>query len=186
MHHSYYLYSVLPVFMALPQAHHILPPSQLPVPYRISLHNLSLQRNGEIMIFLQSCHARKDASLTVKWKPKNRKRNVRFRAEDQDNTLCSVHSSFWGYFSFNFLKCTSRVRPNANPFLRQRKSPPACLGTDLQHIPSACVWEHTRLAAFTWVWVCTGVRLHPGARTRGGGAFWLHMHMYNTSVWVGM
>lgn len=141
MHHSYYLYSVLPVFMALPQAHHILPPSQLPVPYRISLHNLSLQRNGEIMIFLQSCHARKDASLTVKWKPKNRKRNVRFRAEDQDNTLRSVHSSFWGYFSFNFLKCTSRVRPNANPFLRQRKSPPACLGTDLQHVPSACVWE---------------------------------------------
>lgn len=87
------------------------------------------------MIFLQSCHARKDASLTVKQKQKDRKRNVMFRAEEQDNIPCSVHTSFWGCFSFDFLKCTSGVRPNANPFLRQRKPLPACLEADLEHSP---------------------------------------------------
>lgn len=87
------------------------------------------------MIFLQSCHARKDASLTVKQKQKNKKRNVMSRAEEQDNIPRSVHTSFSGCFSFDFLKCTSGVRPNANPFLRQRKPLPACLEPDLEHSP---------------------------------------------------
>lgn len=42
---------------------------------------------------------------------------------------------FQGVFSFDFLKCTSGVRPNANPFLRQRKPLPACLEPDLEHSP---------------------------------------------------
>lgn len=89
------------------------------------------------MVFLQSCHARKDASLTVKQNQKNGERNVMLRAEEQDNILCSVHTSFRGCFSFDFLKCTSGVRPNANPFLRQRKPWPACLEADVEHSPQA-------------------------------------------------
>lgn len=84
MYHSYSS-SALSAFMVLPQAHHILPSLST----SSTLQNLSAQfgltTKWGIMIFLKSCHARKDVSLRAKQKQKNRKMNVRFRAEDQGN-----------------------------------------------------------------------------------------------------
>lgn len=135
--------------MVLPQVHHILPSLSTST----TLQNLSAQFGLSIkwgiMIFLKSCHARKDASLTVKQNQTNRNMNVRFRAEDQGNFHVLYVHPFGGISAF--VKCTRGVRPNANPFLEQRKSLPACLETDLEHIPSPCAWERACMAVLTGV-----------------------------------
>lgn len=84
----------------------------------------------------------------------------------------SGRSPFRGYFSFSSLKRTSKVRPKADPGLRQRQSLPARGGQMWTHLLSAGGGART-----------------PGAVPAGAaperappaGAFWPHMPMYNTT-----
>lgn len=75
--------------MVLPQAHHILLPSQLPTESLCTIFPYNKMGNYDFSADL-SCKERRVPYSQEKTK-EQKKMNVKLRAEEQDNILCSVH-----------------------------------------------------------------------------------------------